>query len=72
VNFDNSEIEFVKLTIGDNGKGVSEGIDPLRLKNETLGILLINSLIEQIGASIHFLKNKVGVNYEIIIPVKNT
>ena len=69
VSFDTSNDNHVKLTIGDNGKGVNEDEDPLTLKNETLGMLLINSLIDQIGASIHFRKNKKGVNYEILIPV---
>jgi two-component sensor histidine kinase len=68
VSFDTSDEDYVLLTIGDDGVGVPEEKDPLTLKNETLGMLLINSLIDQIGASIRFLKNKRGVNYEIQLP----
>lgn len=66
VSFKRIDDEHVELLIGDDGKGVSR--NPLEQKDETLGIMLITNLVEQIGAEIDFIEDQEGTNFRIVIP----
>ncbi|PHR47338.1 MAG: hypothetical protein COA32_07920 [Fluviicola sp.] len=54
----------LKLIIGDNGVGTTHLFDDK--KEPTLGIMLINSLVEQLDGSINQLTELPGTVYEII------
>ena len=56
----------VHLTIGDSGFGSK--INPLEQKEETLGMMMITDLVDQIGAEIEYLNHKKGTHYLITIP----
>ncbi|PWH82222.1 PAS domain-containing sensor histidine kinase [Brumimicrobium oceani] len=58
----------LKIEIGDNG--VSEYIDLLDEKAESLGILLINSLVEQIDGEIEQLKGVQGTKFTLVFENK--
>lgn len=66
VSFKRIDDEHVELLIGDDGKGVSR--NPLEQKDETLGIMLITNLVDQIGAEIDFIEDQEGTNFRIVIP----
>lgn len=66
VHFTKQDSGEVFLKIGDNGKGVKS--NPLSEKEETLGMMLITNLIDQIGANISYLPNEAGTNYLIVMP----
>ena len=55
----------LKLIIGDNGVGSKNLIN--EKKEPTLGIMLINSLVEQLDGTIKQLDNEPGTVYEIIL-----
>tara|TARA_B100000508_G_scaffold141095_1_gene146774 strand:+ start:53337 stop:55496 length:2160 start_codon:yes stop_codon:yes gene_type:complete len=59
----------VHLTIGDSGKGANT--NPLERKNETLGMMMINDLVEQIGGSIKYLPELKGTYYHLTLPYKH-
>jgi len=52
------------LTISDNGVGFDFGLDT---KNESIGLIIIDSLVEQINGHYSF-SNKNGANYAIVFP----
>jgi PAS domain S-box-containing protein len=55
--------KYFKLIVGDNGIGFPESID---FKNtSSLGLQLVNTLVDQIGGSIE-LENRMGTNYTIL------
>ncbi len=56
----------IQLLIGDSGEGSKE--NPLDQKEETLGMMMINDLVEQIGATITYLSEQKGINYLVVIP----
>jgi two-component sensor histidine kinase len=56
------ESNFVKISIGDNGVGLPESLD---LRNtDTLGLQLVNTLVEQIDGEMEVFNNK-GTEYRI-------
>lgn len=67
VKFKSLDQHHVELMIGDDGRGTSS--NPLLKDDETLGIMMINDLIKQIGAEITYLPEKNGTNYLISIPL---
>ncbi|OPX59649.1 MAG: sensory histidine kinase AtoS [Methanobacterium sp. PtaB.Bin024] len=52
----------LKLTVSDNGVGLPEGFDPK--KSDSLGLMLIYSLSDQIGATVE-LDTSMGTKFEI-------
>jgi len=52
-----------KLTVSDNGVGLPDNFD--FVKSETLGLLLVNNLVEQLEGTIKLVKNG-GTAFEII------
>jgi PAS domain S-box-containing protein len=64
VNFEKINEESLKLIIGDNGIGTTNIIE--KNNESTLGIMLINSLVEQLDGTIEQLKDTPGTVYEII------
>jgi two-component sensor histidine kinase len=68
VRFSKNKNGEIELKIGDNGKGVAH--NPLVQKDETLGIMLITNLVDQIGATITYLADMPGTNYLIVIPTE--
>jgi two-component sensor histidine kinase len=50
------------ITVSDNGKGMQKTIDPK--KGETLGLILIQSLADQIGGKYHF-SNQNGTQFAL-------
>jgi PAS domain S-box-containing protein len=65
-NKDNGENKL-KLTVSDNGVGLPEGFDPK--KSDSLGLMLVYSLSEQISAEIK-LDTSNGTKFEFIFPEK--
>jgi PAS domain S-box-containing protein len=53
------------ISVSDNGVGIPEYVDPCT--TESLGLMLIQSLSDQLGATIH-LDRKCGTSYTITIP----
>ncbi|WP_269851597.1 sensor histidine kinase [Methanosarcina horonobensis] len=54
---------YFKLTVGDNGIGFPESFD---FKNiSSLGLQLVNTLVDQIGGSIE-IENGPGMKYKIL------
>jgi two-component sensor histidine kinase len=62
--FEEMTNQNLKLIIGDNGVG-SKNITEEK-KEPTLGIMLINSLVEQLDGTIRQLKDEPGTVYEMI------
>lgn len=60
-----NEDSFV-LILGDNGKGCNLNFE--EENDDSLGLIIVNGLVEQIGATIRQLKNKSGTWIELIIP----
>jgi PAS domain S-box-containing protein len=54
----NRDSEFIRLTVLDNGQGLPEGFDPFT--QTTLGMTLINTLVQQLDAELLFGSN--GIN----------
>lgn len=65
VHFTKEDTGEIRLNIGDNGIGVKS--NPLTQKDETLGMMLITNLVEQIRAEITYLEDMKGTNYLIVI-----
>lgn len=63
--FEKTEDRELKLIIGDDGVGSKNIFD--ENKEPTLGIMLINSLVDQLDGSIKQLKEMPGTVYEIIL-----
>jgi len=61
------EKENIFINIGDDGVGLPSGEDPF--KKETLGMVLIQSLVYQLRGIISY-KNENGLSFEIVIPAK--
>ncbi len=60
---------ILEMTIGDNGKGLSEELDVRNLKS--LGLQLIFTLIEgQLNGSVKFIPSDKGLVFGISIPMK--
>jgi two-component sensor histidine kinase len=59
----------LQISVADNGKGMSGQIDPE--KAETLGLILIQSLADQIGGTYKF-KNLNGTQFSLIFTPTNT
>lgn len=53
------------LIVGDNGVGISQNLDWQNLK--TLGLQLVNSLVEQLGGSVN-IDSRRGTEFRIIFP----
>jgi PAS domain S-box-containing protein len=66
VHFKKSDSGEIHLFIGDSGEGSKD--NPLEQQEETLGMMMINDLVEQIGASITYLSEEKGINYLVVIP----
>jgi two-component sensor histidine kinase len=64
VNFIKSEMQY-KLMISDNGIGFPEKLD--FESNDTFGLLLIRTLVDQLNGSIEVIRMN-GVKYNIIFP----
>ncbi len=60
--------ETAVLYIGDNGIGFPEGFT-LENPNSSLGVELIDSLVDQINGEIRIINGKKGAYYEIIFPL---
>ena len=63
----NPKSEIIELVISDNGIGLPEGLDFRNTK--TLGMELINTLVDQLDGSIEYIKDKGGTEFKIIIGV---
>lgn len=63
--FEKTKIGDLKLIIGDDGVGSRNIIEDK--KDSTLGIMLINSLVEQLDGTIKQLKDEPGTVYEIVL-----
>lgn len=63
--FEKLDDQNLKLIIGDNGVGSKNIFD--EKKEPTLGIMLINSLVEQLDGTIKQLSEMPGTVYEIIL-----
>ena len=63
--FEKTNVGELKLIIGDNGVGTEDIFDDK--KESTLGIMLINSLVEQLDGTIRQLKDMPGTVYEIML-----
>lgn len=55
---------MIKLTVKDNGKGFADSHNP---KPESLGLILINSLCEQIDGT-HFFEYNKGLEFSVLFP----
>jgi two-component sensor histidine kinase len=59
--------ENFSISVHDNGKGFPENID--FKESETLGLQLVNTLIEQLNGSIELIRGK-GTEFRMIFPLK--
>ena len=56
----------VVLEIGDDGVGLPEGFDHAR--DAGVGLKLIRSLVEKIGATVEIESDDLGLRFRIVLP----
>jgi PAS domain S-box-containing protein len=63
ISLEELDSKYFKLTVSDNGIGLPEDLD--FENSQTLGLLLVNNLVEQLEGTIRLIKND-GTIFEII------
>jgi two-component sensor histidine kinase len=70
IEFSRRPDETIVLEISDDGVGLPEGLDPM--KNGHLGFQLIRSLADQLGATINFRNDGLGLCFALQMPAALT
>jgi two-component sensor histidine kinase len=60
----------ITIEISDDGVGLPEGVDPI--KSEDFGFRLVRSLADQLGATIAFYSDCLGLRFVLHMPVALT
>ena len=62
--------ETITVDLSDDGVGLPEGVDPMR--NGHFGFRLVRSLAEQLGATIAFHSDSLGLSFMLKMPASST